>query len=67
MYFRLVVNFYTSTYSNCILINSRGWWHVKYISDMADIRPFQIDIPKEEVDRLNRKLKDTTPKTTNCR
>lgn len=26
---------------------------------MAGIQPFQIDIPKEEVDRLNRKLKDT--------
>lgn len=25
----------------------------------SDIRPFKVDIPQQEVDRLNRKLRDT--------
>ncbi|KAM3420014.1 hypothetical protein BST61_g3325 [Cercospora zeina] len=29
------------------------------MSDSSDIQPFKVDIPKEEVDRLKRKLKDT--------
>lgn len=29
------------------------------MTDSSDIKPFKVDIPKEEVDRLKRKLKDT--------
>lgn len=26
---------------------------------MADVKPFKIDVPQEEVERLKRKLRDT--------
>lgn len=48
-----------NTPSHCTATMSTQKWMGSIAADSEEIVPFQVDIPQEEVDRLQRKLKDT--------